>query len=202
MACTCLSLLLFSCKEDDTPTCSDGIQNGNETGVDCGGDCAPCATNAQYFFEMDMDGESVRMKSQSYQTHWSSGYDIGGWVSKSALSFNESIGIAFHFQDSIGSLDLEAELKNKNIYFQASAGHPVYVSMSRLVPTDVWYSVSDLGSQYSVNVTDVEFVEFNPIMGHEIYAISGTYTTQMEDGVGMVIEDATGSFRVQCGYVR
>ncbi len=26
-----------------TPTCSDGIQNGNETGVDCGGpDCEPC----------------------------------------------------------------------------------------------------------------------------------------------------------------
>lgn len=25
-----------------TPTCDDGIQNGNETGVDCGGDCAPC----------------------------------------------------------------------------------------------------------------------------------------------------------------
>lgn len=27
-----------------TPTCTDGIQNGNETGVDCGGDCDPCAT--------------------------------------------------------------------------------------------------------------------------------------------------------------
>ncbi|PCJ66722.1 MAG: hypothetical protein COA58_04485 [Bacteroidetes bacterium] len=27
------------------PTCSDGIQNGNETGVDCGGpDCSPCTT--------------------------------------------------------------------------------------------------------------------------------------------------------------
>ena len=27
------------------PTCDDGIQNGNETGVDCGGpDCAPCST--------------------------------------------------------------------------------------------------------------------------------------------------------------
>jgi len=25
-------------------TCSDGIQNGNEEGVDCGGSCAPCAT--------------------------------------------------------------------------------------------------------------------------------------------------------------
>lgn len=26
-----------------TPTCSDGVQNGDETGVDCGGSCAPCA---------------------------------------------------------------------------------------------------------------------------------------------------------------
>jgi len=24
------------------PTCTDGIQNGNETGIDCGGDCAAC----------------------------------------------------------------------------------------------------------------------------------------------------------------
>lgn len=26
------------------PTCDDGIQNGSETGVDCGGNCPPCAT--------------------------------------------------------------------------------------------------------------------------------------------------------------
>jgi hypothetical protein len=26
------------------PTCSDGLQNGNETGVDCGGDCDDCVT--------------------------------------------------------------------------------------------------------------------------------------------------------------
>ncbi len=26
------------------PTCNDGIQNGNETGVDCGGSCSPCDT--------------------------------------------------------------------------------------------------------------------------------------------------------------
>ncbi len=30
-----------------TPTCTDGIQNGNETGVDCGGsDCEPCTTDS------------------------------------------------------------------------------------------------------------------------------------------------------------
>jgi len=27
------------------PTCSDGIKNGTETGVDCGGSCAPCETS-------------------------------------------------------------------------------------------------------------------------------------------------------------
>jgi len=26
------------------PTCTDGVQNGNETGVDCGGSCAPCVS--------------------------------------------------------------------------------------------------------------------------------------------------------------
>lgn len=32
------------CGTAATPTCSDGIQNGNETGVDCGGSCAPCSS--------------------------------------------------------------------------------------------------------------------------------------------------------------
>ncbi|MFD0863058.1 GEVED domain-containing protein [Sungkyunkwania multivorans] len=31
-----------------TPTCNDGIQNGDETGVDCGGSCAPCTSGPQY----------------------------------------------------------------------------------------------------------------------------------------------------------
>lgn len=40
----------FSATEDfclgggPAPTCTDGVQNGDETGVDCGGSCAPCAT--------------------------------------------------------------------------------------------------------------------------------------------------------------
>jgi len=36
---------LTSCGGGGGPTCSDGVQNGNETGVDCGGpDCPPCNT--------------------------------------------------------------------------------------------------------------------------------------------------------------
>ncbi len=38
------------------PTCSDGIQNGNETGIDCGGpDCAPCPTCVNMTLTIVMD---------------------------------------------------------------------------------------------------------------------------------------------------
>ena len=44
------------------PTCTDGIQNGDETGVDCGGSsCAPCSTGGNVvlnegYFETGLDG--------------------------------------------------------------------------------------------------------------------------------------------------
>lgn len=41
----CTAVVSFqSCDKDEPATCTDGIQNGDETGVDCGGDCAACAT--------------------------------------------------------------------------------------------------------------------------------------------------------------
>lgn len=45
-----------ACGPPPTPTCSDGIQNGNETGVDCGGpDCAECppCTNVTVSITLD-----------------------------------------------------------------------------------------------------------------------------------------------------
>ncbi|MEM9886414.1 MAG: fibronectin type III domain-containing protein [Bacteroidota bacterium] len=34
-----------ACNGNTTPSCNDGIQNGDETGIDCGGvDCPPCST--------------------------------------------------------------------------------------------------------------------------------------------------------------
>ena len=54
-----LATLAFvaSCSDDDSiptndPTCTDGIQNGDETGVDCGGSCTPCSSATQ-----DLEGD-------------------------------------------------------------------------------------------------------------------------------------------------
>jgi len=53
MSMMALAFVLFitSCEKDDpTPepqaTCDDGIQNGDETGIDCGGSCTACVTMA------------------------------------------------------------------------------------------------------------------------------------------------------------
>ena len=39
---SCSDTLVISPASSATPTCSDGIQNGTETGIDCGGSCPAC----------------------------------------------------------------------------------------------------------------------------------------------------------------
>lgn len=39
-------------------TCSDGIQNGDETGVDCGGSCVPCSGSGSCGTVTDIDGNT------------------------------------------------------------------------------------------------------------------------------------------------
>ncbi len=50
MLFTASALLMVGCNNDDggpaAPTCNDGIQNGTETGVDCGGTCGDCPVEA------------------------------------------------------------------------------------------------------------------------------------------------------------
>lgn len=43
LLCAALLITFTGCQKDEVATCSDGLQNGTETGIDCGGDCVPCA---------------------------------------------------------------------------------------------------------------------------------------------------------------
>lgn len=56
-------LLCYSCEKENPASCSDGLLNGTEVGIDCGGDCDPCEVEMeavelvgvwqQYFHEED-----------------------------------------------------------------------------------------------------------------------------------------------------
>lgn len=56
------------------PTCEDGIQNGNETGVDCGGDCKACILEASiptsgYVSSTDYIGYSLTWSDEFESNH-------------------------------------------------------------------------------------------------------------------------------------
>ncbi|CAL2080424.1 M43 family zinc metalloprotease [Tenacibaculum sp. 190524A02b] len=55
------------CVGNAAPTCDDGIQNGDETGVDCGGSCTPCGT-----------GGSTVLFEGSFETGFEGWIDGGG----------------------------------------------------------------------------------------------------------------------------
>ena len=44
----------------ESPTCSDGIQNGDETGVDCGGSCVACSSGGSSGGSTSVAGSSVQ----------------------------------------------------------------------------------------------------------------------------------------------
>lgn len=67
-----------------TATCSDGIQNGDETGVDCGGSsCTPCIPSGGCYDFIDCDYSPVTIPDLSmfqdtiyYQSNYASTYSI------------------------------------------------------------------------------------------------------------------------------
>ncbi len=46
-----------TCQAEACPTCSDGIQNGDETGVDCGGSCQACSGSTNLRADVDNNSQ-------------------------------------------------------------------------------------------------------------------------------------------------
>ncbi|MEE9362588.1 MAG: hypothetical protein V3U92_08325 [Cellulophaga sp.] len=62
-----ITAFVFSCNksDDDASTCNDGIQNGDETGIDCGGSCEPCAVDNK--LKGELTGELTLDASIAYE---------------------------------------------------------------------------------------------------------------------------------------
>jgi hypothetical protein len=67
-------------------TCTDGTQNGNETGVDCGGSCSPCATNGTVVY-VDMSDETTNSSStwNFFRIEVGDDNGFGGWFTSNSL---------------------------------------------------------------------------------------------------------------------
>jgi hypothetical protein len=88
-----LDKFITALKSDDTPdppTCDDGKRNGNEKGIDCGGDCPPCETDpcdkrysgqeVYYTFEEDWSTRWRTVTSGPSDYGYESGIELGSAI--------------------------------------------------------------------------------------------------------------------------
>ena len=91
-----LSILMLGCKkETNKETCNDGIQNQNETGIDCGGPCTAC--------------EQTPTCSDGIQNQGETGVDCGGpcTACQQAGLLTKKTGYFYHILGSLqGAYDL------------------------------------------------------------------------------------------------
>lgn len=74
-------ILITGAGLSNAQTCSDGIQNGSETGIDCGGTCPPCSTPCNVtlvYSTPTIAGPDYTMSSGTITTDNGTFYDPGG----------------------------------------------------------------------------------------------------------------------------
>lgn len=92
-------MLMCSCNSSD---CSNGVQDGNETGIDCGGDCMACPTMTPTTLETQMSGDWYLYRTV-YQNVWDTVYSPMSPDCKIHLSLNEVSPGIYSAYGTIGS---------------------------------------------------------------------------------------------------
>jgi len=123
----------------DNPTCTDGRQNGNETGVDCGGTCSACADAAlmhskKYYISFMYDNTPIVLESDSDLMPFnpSSGSSIKGTVSTQS-NFSGSYAQFELDLFSLQTTDIIAQTGD-TIYFETytSPGNRAHLELGNL----------------------------------------------------------------------
>ncbi|WP_296317368.1 T9SS type A sorting domain-containing protein [Winogradskyella sp. UBA3174] len=92
-------------------TCSDGIQNQDETGIDCGGVCAPCPASpaGPAPLPTSPDGETFSVYNgnlpgdvTTYSANWPFAYDFGAAPSELDLDAGADVNGAWQFDFAAG----------------------------------------------------------------------------------------------------
>lgn len=126
-------LLVISCSSDDgmaeVATCADGILNGNEAAIDCGGSCAPCETAienpATYSFVRN--GEST-VNFDGQITRLLMGEEIVGALLNPTITAEELTAMFSHEQGAMNFDDGMLNSSDKNIRSKTAASADYFSS--------------------------------------------------------------------------
>ncbi|MCO6487981.1 MAG: T9SS type A sorting domain-containing protein [Phaeodactylibacter sp.] len=151
------------------PTCTDGIQNGDETGVDCGGSCPPCGGGGCSYVAIDFN---------DFETTWGIWNDGGSDAGVYSTSYAYSGSNAVRLRDNSSSSVITTDNLNLSGYEELTVSFTyVPVSMDNS-NEDFWLQVStNGGSSYTTveewNLND-EFV--NNVRYFESVVIPGAFS--------------------------
>ena len=151
------------------PSCSDGIQNGDETGVDCGGSCPPCGGGCTY----------GTIDFNNFEGGWGIWNDGGSDCARVSGSIYASSGsYSIRLRDNTSSSVMTTDNLNLASYSEVTINFSYYpVSME--TNEDFWLQAStNGGASYSTLVSWASGTDFNNNQRYnESIVITGTFTS-------------------------
>jgi len=160
------------------PTCSDGIQNGDETGVDCGGaTCAPCST-----------GGSDILHEGFFETGWDNWQDGGSDVSRYSGSRSFEGSYSIKLRDNSGTASaMTSETFDVSSYDEVEVSFHFY-AYSMESNEDFWLRYYD-GSAWTTVQTWAQGPDFSN---------NGFYTATVTIDAATYTMANNAQFRFQC----
>jgi len=151
------------------PTCTDGIQNGDETGIDCGGStCAPCNTGCT----------NTNIDFNTFETGWGIWNDGGSDCVRRADSARSIGNYSIRLRDNTNTSVMTTDVLNLAGFEEVTVDFSYY-AFSMENGEDFWLQVSiDGGSNYQTLTTYVRGTDFqNSVREFENVVITGAFTS-------------------------
>ena len=152
------------------PTCNDGIQNGSETGVDCGGlDCAPCNTGGCTNTAVDFN---------NFESGWGIWNDGGSDCVRTAEAAYSNGTYSIRLRDNTSSSVMTTDNLNLAGFEEVTIAFSYY-PRSMETGEDFWLQAStNGGASYQTLVTWASGTDFtNNVRENETIVITGTFTS-------------------------
>ncbi|MEL6969138.1 MAG: M43 family zinc metalloprotease [Bacteroidota bacterium] len=154
------------------PTCDDGIQNGNETGVDCGGpDCDPCNTGCS----------TVQVDSENFDSGWGIWNDGGSDCRRSSRDavYANSGSFCVRLRDNTSTSVMTTDQLNLAGFEEVTIDF-TYLGVSMETGEDFWLQASVDGGAYQTLSTWASGSEFsNNVREFESVVITGAFTSNV-----------------------
>ncbi len=158
------------CVGGTTPTCNDGVQNGDETGVDCGGSfCTPCTTGCSY----------TTVNNNTFESGWGIWNDGGSDCRRSSndAAYANSGSRCVRLRDNTASSTMTTDNMNWSGYDELTIDFSYY-PRSMENNEDFWLQIStNGGSSFSTVASWAKGTDFNNNVHYsEQVVISGPFT--------------------------